>query len=46
MLLDSIYAHRGVRSMNEVFQLERASETYDHLMSGKAMFRCGLTTGN
>ena len=35
----------GVRSMNEVFPLERASEAYDHMMSGKAKFRCVLTTG-
>jgi len=36
----------GVRSMNEVFSLERAAEAYDHMMSGKARFRCVLTTGN
>ena len=35
----------GVRSMNEVFPLERASEAYDHMISGKAKFRCVLTTG-
>ncbi len=35
----------GVRSMNEVFPLERASEAYDHMMSGKARFRVVLTTG-
>ena len=35
----------GVRSMNEVFPLERAPEAYDHMMSGKAKFRCVLTTG-
>ena len=35
----------GVRSMNEVFPLERAPEAYDHMMSGKARFRCVLTTG-
>jgi D-arabinose 1-dehydrogenase-like Zn-dependent alcohol dehydrogenase len=29
----------GVRSMNEVFPLERAVETYDHMMSGKARFQ-------
>lgn len=34
----------GVRSMNEVFPLERAPEAYDHMMSGKAKFRCVLTT--
>jgi D-arabinose 1-dehydrogenase-like Zn-dependent alcohol dehydrogenase len=36
----------GVRSMNEVFPLERAAEAYDLMMSGKASFRCVLTTGN
>src|ERR671933_832614 len=36
----------GVRSMNEVFPLERAAETCDHMMSGRARFRCVLTTGN
>ena len=35
----------GVRSMNEVFPLERAPEAYDHMMSGKAKFRCVVTTG-
>lgn len=35
----------GVRSMNEVFPLERAPEAYDHMISGKAKFRCVLTTG-
>jgi D-arabinose 1-dehydrogenase-like Zn-dependent alcohol dehydrogenase len=34
----------GVRSMNEVFPLERASEAYDLMMSGKARFRVVLTT--
>jgi len=36
----------GVRSMNEVFPLERAGEAYDRMMSGKARFRAVLTTGN
>jgi D-arabinose 1-dehydrogenase-like Zn-dependent alcohol dehydrogenase len=36
----------GIRSMNEVFPLERAAEAYDLMMSGKASFRCVLTTGN
>ena len=36
----------GVRSMNEVFPLERAADAYDHMMSGKAHFRAVLTTGN
>ena len=34
----------GVRSMNEVFPLERAAEAYDRMMSGKARFRVVLTT--
>jgi D-arabinose 1-dehydrogenase-like Zn-dependent alcohol dehydrogenase len=33
----------GVRSMNEVFPLERVSEAYDRMMSGKAKFRVVLT---
>jgi D-arabinose 1-dehydrogenase-like Zn-dependent alcohol dehydrogenase len=36
----------GVRSMNEVFPLDRASEAYDLMMSGKARFRAVLTTGH
>ena len=35
----------GVRSMNEVFPLERAPEAYELMMSGKARFRVVLTTG-
>ena len=35
----------GVRSMNEIFPVERASEAYDLMMSGKARFRAVLTTG-
>jgi len=34
----------GVRSMNEIFPLERAAEAYEHMMSGKARFRAILTT--
>jgi D-arabinose 1-dehydrogenase-like Zn-dependent alcohol dehydrogenase len=37
-------ARTGVRSMNEVFPLERAAEAYGHMMSGKARFRAVLTT--
>jgi D-arabinose 1-dehydrogenase-like Zn-dependent alcohol dehydrogenase len=33
----------GVRPMNEIFPLERASEAYEHMMSGKARFRAVLT---
>jgi D-arabinose 1-dehydrogenase-like Zn-dependent alcohol dehydrogenase len=32
----------GVRSMNEVYPLERAAEAYDRMMSGKARFRVVL----
>jgi len=35
-----------VRSMNEVFPLERAAEAYERMMSGKARFRVVITTGN
>lgn len=35
----------GVRSMNEVFPLERAAEAYERMISGKARFRVVLTTG-
>ena len=34
----------GVRSMNEIFPLERAADAYEHMMSGKARFRAVLTT--
>ncbi|HXM18432.1 MAG TPA: alcohol dehydrogenase [Candidatus Tumulicola sp.] len=37
---------KGIRSMNEVFPLERAAEAYDRMMSGKARFRVVLTTKN
>jgi D-arabinose 1-dehydrogenase-like Zn-dependent alcohol dehydrogenase len=36
----------GVRSMNEVFPLERAAEAYERMMSGQARFRVVLTTGS
>jgi alcohol dehydrogenase/propanol-preferring alcohol dehydrogenase len=39
-------AQTGVRSMNEVFPLARATEAYDHMMSGKARFRAVLTIGH
>jgi D-arabinose 1-dehydrogenase-like Zn-dependent alcohol dehydrogenase len=35
----------GVRSMNEVYPLERVAEAYDRMVSGKARFRVVLTTG-
>jgi D-arabinose 1-dehydrogenase-like Zn-dependent alcohol dehydrogenase len=34
----------GVRSMNEVFPLERAAKAYESMMSGKVRFRAVLTT--
>jgi D-arabinose 1-dehydrogenase-like Zn-dependent alcohol dehydrogenase len=36
----------GVRSMNEVFPLERVTEGYERMLSGKARFRAVLTIGN
>src|SRR6266446_2147788 len=38
-------ATTGVRPMNETFPLERASEAYERMMSGKARFRVVLTIG-
>jgi D-arabinose 1-dehydrogenase-like Zn-dependent alcohol dehydrogenase len=35
----------GVKPMNEVFPLDRVSEAYDHMMSGKARFRVVLNIG-
>jgi alcohol dehydrogenase len=35
-----------VRSMNEVYPLERVTEAYDRMMSGKARFRVVLKMGN
>jgi D-arabinose 1-dehydrogenase-like Zn-dependent alcohol dehydrogenase len=34
----------GVRSMNEVYPLEKAAEAYQRMLSGKARFRVVLTT--
>lgn len=36
----------GIRSMNQVFPLEKAAEAYDLMMSGKARFRVVLETGH
>jgi D-arabinose 1-dehydrogenase-like Zn-dependent alcohol dehydrogenase len=36
-------ARTGVRSMNETFPLERVTEAYDRMISGKARFRVVLT---
>ena len=35
----------GVRSMIEVFPLERVTEAYERMMSGQARFRVVLTSG-
>jgi D-arabinose 1-dehydrogenase-like Zn-dependent alcohol dehydrogenase len=39
-------ARTGVRSMNETFPLERVTEAYDRMMSGRARFRVVLTIGH
>jgi D-arabinose 1-dehydrogenase-like Zn-dependent alcohol dehydrogenase len=36
-------ARAGVKSMNEVYPLDRVAEAYDRMMSGKARFRVVLT---
>jgi D-arabinose 1-dehydrogenase-like Zn-dependent alcohol dehydrogenase len=36
----------GVRPLTETFPLERASEAYERMMSGKARFRVVILTGN
>jgi D-arabinose 1-dehydrogenase-like Zn-dependent alcohol dehydrogenase len=36
----------GVRSINEIFPLDRAAEAYELMMNGKARFRAVLTTGS
>jgi len=40
----SFSALTGVRSMNEVFPLERVTEAYERMLSGKARFRVVLAT--
>jgi len=42
----SFSVNSNVRSMNEVFPLEKAAEAFDLMMSGKARFRVVLTTGH
>jgi D-arabinose 1-dehydrogenase-like Zn-dependent alcohol dehydrogenase len=39
-------ARHGVRSMNEVYPLEKAAEAYDRMTSGKARFRVVLSMGH
>lgn len=38
-------ARTGVRSMNELFPLERAAEAYQRMMGGRVRFRAVLTMG-
>jgi len=38
----SFCAQTSIRSMNEIFPLDRAPEAYDHMMEGKARFRAVL----
>ena len=38
-------ARTGVKSMNEIFPLEKVNEAYDRMMSGKARFRVVLKVG-
>jgi D-arabinose 1-dehydrogenase-like Zn-dependent alcohol dehydrogenase len=38
-------ASNSVQSMNEIFPLEKATEAYDRMMSGKARFRVVLDIG-
>jgi D-arabinose 1-dehydrogenase-like Zn-dependent alcohol dehydrogenase len=42
----SFSVQTGVRSMNEVFPLERVEEGYRRMMSGEARFRAVLTMGS
>jgi D-arabinose 1-dehydrogenase-like Zn-dependent alcohol dehydrogenase len=37
-------ARSGVRSMNETYALDRVTEAYERMMSGKAHFRVVLST--
>lgn len=39
----SFCTHTNIRSMNEVYPLEKAQEAYDRMMSGKARFRVVLS---
>jgi D-arabinose 1-dehydrogenase-like Zn-dependent alcohol dehydrogenase len=41
----SFSAQTGVRSMNEVFPLEKAEEAYQRMMNGEARFRAVLDMG-
>lgn len=41
----SFSARTGVRSMNEIFPIERVTEAYDRMIGGKARFRVVLRIG-
>jgi D-arabinose 1-dehydrogenase-like Zn-dependent alcohol dehydrogenase len=41
----AVSAQSGVKSMNEVFPLDRVAEGYEHMLSGKARFRVVLNIG-
>jgi D-arabinose 1-dehydrogenase-like Zn-dependent alcohol dehydrogenase len=38
-------ASNGVRSMNEIFPLDRAPEAFERMLSGNARFRAVLRVG-
>jgi D-arabinose 1-dehydrogenase-like Zn-dependent alcohol dehydrogenase len=42
----SFSVQAGVRSMNEVYPMERVAEAYDRMLSGQARFRVVMTTGH
>src|ERR1700731_1216859 len=42
----ALSARTGVRSMNETFPMERVTDAFDRMMSGKARFRVVLTIGH
>ena len=39
----SFAENQGVKAMVEKFPFEKANEAFDHMMSGKARFRCVLS---
>lgn len=42
--LRGVCSQNGIRSTNETYPLERATEAYERMMSGEARFRVVLTT--
>ena len=42
----SFSVQAGVRSMNEVYPMERVAEAYDRMLSGQARFRVVMTIGH